>query len=151
MLRVNTRLKALDEIYKICTLLHLWNSIWKPRKALLASVLRTKHTAPEEKPSDRSAPHSKIRLNFVKHFRMFAVLFSNFCSFFANWIQQFWSTFFGISAIKFCTETIWNYQNLLDWKVDSQISWDFATNILKFSENDFRKIRKKLKVEKNPF
>ena len=28
-------------------------------------------------------------------------------------------------------------QNLLD----SQISWDFATNILKFSENDFRKVR----------
>ena len=32
-------------------------------------------------------------------------------------------------------------QHLLD---SSQISWDFATNILKFSENDFRKVRKKL-------
>ena len=36
------------------TLLHLWNPIEKPWKALLASVLRTKHTAPEKKPSDRS-------------------------------------------------------------------------------------------------
>ena len=34
--------------------MHLWNPIEKPWKALLASVLRTKHTAPEKKPSDRS-------------------------------------------------------------------------------------------------
>ena len=51
---VNTRLKALDEIYKIYTLLHLGTPIWKPRKTLLASVLRTKLTAPETKPSGRS-------------------------------------------------------------------------------------------------
>ena len=51
---VNTRLKALDEIYKIYTLLHLGTPIWKPKKALLASVLRTKLTAPETKPSGRS-------------------------------------------------------------------------------------------------
>ena len=48
-------MKALDEIYKIYTLLHLWNPIEKPRKALRASVLRTKHTAPEKKLSDRSS------------------------------------------------------------------------------------------------
>ena len=35
-------------------LLHLGTPIWKPRKALLASVLRTKLTAPETKPSGRS-------------------------------------------------------------------------------------------------
>ena len=48
-------MKALDEIDKIYTLLHLWNPIEKQRKTLLASVLRTKHTAPEEKLSDRSS------------------------------------------------------------------------------------------------
>ena len=31
-----------------------WTPIWKPRKALLASVLRTKLTAPKTKPSGRS-------------------------------------------------------------------------------------------------
>ena len=46
---LNTRVKALDEIYKIYRLLHLWNPIEKPRKALLAS------TAPEKKLSDRSS------------------------------------------------------------------------------------------------
>ena len=32
----NTRLKALDEIFKIYTLLQLWTPIWKPRKAPLS-------------------------------------------------------------------------------------------------------------------
>ena len=72
----NTRWKALDEIYTIYTLLHLCNPIERPWKAL--------QTAPEKKLSDRSfciAQHSKCRLNFVKHFRMFAVLFSIFRAF----------------------------------------------------------------------
>ena len=65
ILQVNIRWKALDEIYKIytyasfgdlhlCTLLHLWNPIEKPWKALLASVNRAKNTTPEKKPADRS-------------------------------------------------------------------------------------------------
>ena len=48
--------------FAIFTLLHFLNPIWKPRKALLASV---------------TAPHLKNRLNlnyyFVKHFRIFEV------------------------------------------------------------------------------
>ena len=53
-LKANARLKALDKIYKIYKPVHLWNPIWKPRKTLMASVIRTKHTAPEKKPADRS-------------------------------------------------------------------------------------------------
>ena len=53
--QVNTRLKALDEIYKIYTLLQLWNPIEKPWQALRASVLRTRKTAPEKKLSDRGS------------------------------------------------------------------------------------------------
>ena len=34
--------------------MHILNPIRKPRKALLASVIRKKHTAPEKKPADRS-------------------------------------------------------------------------------------------------
>ena len=45
-------MKALGEIYKIYTFLHLWNPIEKPWEALRASVLRTKHTAPEKNLSD---------------------------------------------------------------------------------------------------
>ena len=48
-------MKALDEIYKIYIILQLWNPIENPWKMLLASVLRTKHTAPEKKLSDRSS------------------------------------------------------------------------------------------------
>ena len=55
ILQENTRLTAFFKLYKICILLHLWNPIEKPRKALRASVLWTKHTAPEKKPSDRSS------------------------------------------------------------------------------------------------
>ena len=55
ILQINTRLKALAEIHNIYTLLHLWNPIETPWKALRASVLRTKHTAPEKKLSDRSS------------------------------------------------------------------------------------------------
>ena len=47
-------MKALDEIYKIFTFLRLVNPIWKPWKALLASVIRAKNTAPETKPTDHS-------------------------------------------------------------------------------------------------
>ena len=46
-------MKSLDENYKIYTLVHLWNPKEKPLKALLASVLWTKHTAQEKKLSDR--------------------------------------------------------------------------------------------------
>ena len=45
--------KALDEIYKMYTMLDLSNPIWKPWKALLASVIRAKNTTPEKKPADR--------------------------------------------------------------------------------------------------
>ena len=57
-----TRLKALDEIYKIYTygllgekntLLHLLTPIWKRWKAFLANVIRAKNTTPEKKPADR--------------------------------------------------------------------------------------------------
>ena len=105
-------------------LLHLWNPIEKPWKAMRASVLLTQHTAPEKKLSGRgsyalgsreeganghaalpavvgttlmqkitpvtrgtapkSAPHLTIRLNFVKHSRIFAVIFS----FFAIMVQN---------------------------------------------------------------
>ena len=37
------------------TISHLWNPIEEPWKALRASVLRTKYTAPEKKLSDRSS------------------------------------------------------------------------------------------------
>ena len=61
-------MKALDEIYKIYTftLMRLLNT-----RAPLVSNRNT-------------APHSKIRLKFVKHFRMFAVVLAKLCSFFCN-------------------------------------------------------------------
>ena len=52
---LNGRLNTLDEIYKIYKLLDLLESNRKTIKTLLASVLRTKHTAPEKKLSDRSS------------------------------------------------------------------------------------------------
>ena len=44
ILQENMRLTTFVKLYKICILLHLWNPIEKPWKALRASVLRTKHT-----------------------------------------------------------------------------------------------------------
>ena len=91
-----------------------------------------------------TAPHSKIRLNFVKHFRIFTVLL-NLCS---KMFFQLWS--------KLHQQLLWcffrNFNNLYDNNqnlLDDQISWNFATNLfLKNSENDllnsidFREVRK---------
>ena len=46
-------MEALDEVYKVYTLLHCLNPIWIPWKALLASVIWAKNTGPEKKPADR--------------------------------------------------------------------------------------------------
>ena len=35
-----------------------------------------------------TAPNSKIQLNFLKHFRIFSVLFQNCCTFFANFVKN---------------------------------------------------------------
>ena len=65
---VSIRWKALDKIYQIYMRplgetfvltslyipLHLLNPIWKPRKALLQSVIRAKNVAPAKKQSGRS-------------------------------------------------------------------------------------------------
>ena len=79
----------------------------------------------------RSAPHSKIQLNFVKYFRIFTISLK-FHSFFAIFVQ--------ISPI--ITKLFRNFtkfagkdQNLLD----SQIS---DLKLLNFSKNDRRKVRK---------
>ena len=73
-----------------------------------------------------TAPHSKIQLNFVKHFRNFMVSFSKFhssCAFLCI-SHQFWRKFSGISANML--DYAGNNQNLLD----SQVSWDFAPKIV---------------------
>ena len=44
--------------------------------ASFESNLETMKSASGKRPPDKTAPHSKIRLNFVKHVRVFAVLFS---------------------------------------------------------------------------
>ena len=55
---IHFRWNALDEIDQIYMRpyipLHLLNPIWKPRKALLRSVIRAKNNAPAKKQSDRS-------------------------------------------------------------------------------------------------
>ena len=77
----------------------------------------------EEADNFCTAPHPKIQLNFVKHFRIFIVLFLKFHLFVAKFSQ--------ISPIltkifrKF-SKFAGKYQNLLE----SQISWDFAPKIV---------------------
>ena len=77
--------------------------------APLESNRRTMKSASGKRPLDEThgtVPHSKVRLNFVKHFRNFAVncLFSKCCVVFTMLVQnsQGLMDFFGISAI--CTE-----------------------------------------------
>ena len=102
-LQVNTCVKTLDEIYKIYMLLHLWNPIEKPWKALRASVLRTRHTVPRK----RSYP-ALLHRSELKKSAKFRQTFSHFCSFILNIVlifcnsgskftkfDQFW-TFFEI-------------------------------------------------------
>ena len=91
------------------------------------------------------APKSKIQLKFVKHFHIFAVLWtfifkkaliiSNCSPKFINdndfsEVQHFYDFWFFYR---------W-YQNILD----SDISWAFETKIVEFSENCFRKVRKNI-------
>ena len=121
---------------KVC-----WNPIEKQWTTLLASVLRTKHThrkrsyqtaAAMPAPLECTAPHSKIRLNFVKHFRIFAVLFSKLCLFFAILVRN--SPILMKLFLKFSI-LYGKYQNLLD----TQVSWDFATNIFEIFRKWFSK------------
>ena len=61
-----------------------------------------------------TAPHSKLQLNFVKHFRIFTVSFSSFHSFFAIFVQiSPILTMFFQKIRKFAGED----QNLLDSQV----------------------------------
>ena len=76
---MNTRLKTLYEIYKIYTLLQLWNLVEKPWKALLESVLRTKHSSA------------------FKNSAKFPQTFSHFCSFIHSGVWMFCN-----SGPKFC-------------------------------------------------
>ena len=115
--------------------------------APLESNRKTMKSASGKRPPDKAhtAPHSKNRLNFVKHFRnffqnIFAILqmyYQNVaiaCNYgpkFTNLIFRNFSNLYGKD------------QHLLD---SSQFSWDFATNIFENSENDFRKVRKKLET-----
>ena len=120
----------------LCTFAPLeskWKKPWKTtpwtphEKTLPQSVARAHCTA----------PNSKIQLNFVKHFRIFTVLFSIFQRWLANLVQNspilmnFFRDFSNFHG---------EDQNLLD----SQISWDSAPEQLNFSGNEFRKVRKKL-------
>ena len=101
------RLKALDEIYKIYTLLHLWNPIEKPWKALL----------------HRS--EFKIRLNFGKHVRIFAVFSFKFRIFSAILVQNspMLMQVSGISSI--WSEKIKNSKILKLPEISQRIFWNF--------------------------
>ena len=43
-----------ERFYKIDTLLHFWNPIWKTRKAPLQSVTRARNNAPAKRPANRN-------------------------------------------------------------------------------------------------
>ena len=76
---------------------------------------------------------SHISSNFFRIFTILVWKFHRFSKTFSK-IHELWWTFSGISSI-FHGED----QNLLDWTIDSQIPWDFATEIFDFSEKWFFK------------
>ena len=82
-----------------------------------------------------TAPHSKFRLNFVKHFRMFAVVFSSVCVSFAIMVQNSHAGKFFIGNSAICTERI---------KISQSIKFPGISQrlFLKISENDFRNVTK---------
>ena len=116
-------MKALDDIYKIYTLLHLLTPIWKQWNALLASVIQAKNTAPEKKPTDHS---NAVRSAGSREKKVHTALCSaTACA-------------YSASASKSCTSS----------KDDILFCLVFPTNIvrnehfLEISENDFGKLTK---------
>ena len=73
-----------------------------------------------------TAPHSKILLNFVKHFHMFAVLFSKYFFAILIFLNHQFRYIFEIPAI--CAETI-------------KFPGISKRILFKFSENELQKVR----------
>ena len=88
-LQVNSRWKALDEIYKIYKLLHRSASKNCFSRLHLNRVARLKK---------KKEKREHIQLNFVKHFRIFAVRFSKYHSFSAIVVQISSILMTGVSA-----------------------------------------------------
>ena len=86
-LQLNTRVKALDEIYQIYTLLDLLIKSENHEKRFWQASSGRK-TQPPRKNRQTAAPNSKTQLNFIKHFRMFAVIFSKFHLCLASVVQK---------------------------------------------------------------
>ena len=85
------------------------------------------------------APHSRIRLNFVKHFHMFAILFSQH---FFNHVPKFtnFDEFFGMSAM--CTEYMSKSPRLSNFlRFRNEYFWNFQKMVFEKLENSSKKIR----------
>ena len=127
-LQVNTRWKALDEIYLrpcVVKMNERKNGTGGKREKRKLWKYKRKNKVATRFTTVCTAPHSKIQPNFVKHFRIFIVSFSKFHSFFAIFVQisPILKNFFR-NFRKFYGKD----QNLLD----SQVSWDFAPKIVDF-------------------
>ena len=88
-----------------------------------------------------TAPHQKNSGKFRQTFSHFLQFYSqcilNFLQLWSKQNSPILMSFFRNSSNLY-GKIPGKYQNLLD----SRISWDFVTNILKISENDFREVRK---------
>ena len=74
-------MKALDEIWKIYTLLHIMNPIWKPWKALLASVIRAKNTTAEKNSAEFHQTCSYVCRYILQNSHIFCNRRPNFTNF----------------------------------------------------------------------
>ena len=125
ILQVNTRLKALDEIHKIY-------------QDLMFEIYTLLH---------RSEFKNSAKI-VVKHFRIFAVLFSKTCIFFnrstlsLTKIHQliiFMKKVRDFSNFVQKSEVQESFTEKIKYPIDSRMSWDFATKIVEF----FRKLLSK--------
>ena len=139
--QLSTCLKALDEIYKFYTRFTHFCTFWirlKNNEKRFWQASAGRSTRPRRRNhktaamqhlwnpmQHRSAFKNSFRLNFVRHFRIFALICSiHYVLFFRNMVQN--SPAFSILMFFQRFSNLYRKeQNLLD----SQVSWAFATNI----------------------
>ena len=125
----NTRLKALDEIYKISNL------------KTMKSASGTRQPAEKHSPF-YTTPISKIQLTFAKHFRMFARLPSKFNSFLKllSKFHQFGLFFWNFSNFLGKKSKYPRFSNFLRFRKEFSRRFFSKKKVPEFSESDFQRV-----------
>ena len=95
-------------------------NIVKDIQQLAAQEIAARNTRAKRREPFCTAPHSKIQLNFVKHFRIFTVSLNSLCKF-----KFFCPNFTNFDFLRFRTENYWNFRRMIVEKLEQKLEQIF--------------------------